>query len=72
MPAPYRTLLLRLDPAQPGLADRLVALGIPLARRGAELLLPLGDRRAEEVLAECCRLGVTVVGSTVEPVSEGG
>ncbi len=72
MPAPGRTLRLRLDPAQQGLVGRLVALDLPAMRRGGELLLPLGDRRAEEILAECCRLGVTVVGSTVEPVAEGG
>jgi hypothetical protein len=41
-------------------------------RRNGELLLPLGDRRAEEVLADCCRLGLTVVGSVIQPGIEGG
>ncbi len=72
MPAPARKLLLRLDPAQPGLVERLAALDFPVMRCDGELLLPLGDRRAEEILAECCRHGLTVVGSVIEPVAEGG
>ena len=67
-----RFLYLHLHPGQPRVLERLVCLETGGRVSGQELVVPLGDLRAEEVLAECRRLGLRVIGSAVQAGDSAG
>lgn len=72
MSAAPRFLYLRIHPGQPSVLERLSRFDAGVRLLGGDLVVPLGDRRAEEVLAECRRVGVRVLGSVVHAADSAG
>jgi hypothetical protein len=66
MSAAAPLLYLYLHPSQLRVLERLIAFDPGARLLGRQMIVSLDDRGAEEVLAECRRLGVRVLGSRVE------
>jgi hypothetical protein len=72
MPAQARFLYLRFRSSPSRLLERLAQFDAGVRRTGSQVMVPLGERHPEEVLAECRRLGLRVLGSVVESSDAGG
>ena len=66
MHKPERFLHLHLRAAKPQLVERVIARHPDIVVRGNHAIVPLAHYRAEEVMAECRRLGLVIVSSAVK------